>query len=434
MLRVCPRTLALKRVYAHPLLLDLRATGLWRGEVLLVSGEEGVTRALDLETGAVSTRMLSAEELRQVLGEPIAPPANLSSTRGDWVTVEGGRVRGLMRLGEKLLAGGRTDRGAELAIFERGALHHRVVIPTQEPTTVAALCGALPGDLSGSRELRHTISPPDRARPGRWKPPTQAEDGAFADVTAWCMFVGHPRSGHSLVGSLLNAHPEVVISHELDALRLVAARVERRFLFEQVLAMERRFAEGKRRSGEYNLTVPGQWQGRSQRLRVIGDKKGDYSSVRLLRRPELFDQLRQLVEVPVQVVHVVRNPLDNIATMFRKGDASHSDRARRSSLADAVADYFSLCEVCLRLMAATPGRFLSVHLEALIEQPGSTLEALCAHLGVSCSQEYQEACAGILFPSPRRSRDTAPWTPELIREVEERSRRFGFLSRYRLER
>jgi phage terminase large subunit-like protein len=44
----------------------------------------------------------------------------------------------------------------------------------------------------------------------------------FHDVGVFCIFIGYPRSGHSLVGSLLNAHPEVIISHELDVLRCAA--------------------------------------------------------------------------------------------------------------------------------------------------------------------------------------------------------------------
>ncbi len=35
----------------------------------------------------------------------------------------------------------------------------------------------------------------------------------------YCMFIGYPRSGHSLIGSLLDAHPNIIISHELNVLK-----------------------------------------------------------------------------------------------------------------------------------------------------------------------------------------------------------------------
>ena len=37
------------------------------------------------------------------------------------------------------------------------------------------------------------------------------------------MFIGYPRSGHSLIGSLLDVHPNAIVAHELDALKFVGA-------------------------------------------------------------------------------------------------------------------------------------------------------------------------------------------------------------------
>ena len=45
----------------------------------------------------------------------------------------------------------------------------------------------------------------------------------FDDVRGFVIFVGQPRTGHSLVGALLDAHPNALIAHELDALKYVAA-------------------------------------------------------------------------------------------------------------------------------------------------------------------------------------------------------------------
>jgi hypothetical protein len=35
------------------------------------------------------------------------------------------------------------------------------------------------------------------------------------------LFVGYSRSGHSLVGALLDAHPEIPVAYEANALKLV---------------------------------------------------------------------------------------------------------------------------------------------------------------------------------------------------------------------
>ena len=39
--------------------------------------------------------------------------------------------------------------------------------------------------------------------------PQGSDDRAlFDDLKTYCMFLGYPRSGHSLIGALLDAHPD----------------------------------------------------------------------------------------------------------------------------------------------------------------------------------------------------------------------------------
>ena len=37
------------------------------------------------------------------------------------------------------------------------------------------------------------------------------------------MFIGYPRSGHTLVATFLDAHQDAIIGHELDALKYIEA-------------------------------------------------------------------------------------------------------------------------------------------------------------------------------------------------------------------
>ncbi len=43
----------------------------------------------------------------------------------------------------------------------------------------------------------------------------------MAELERFCFFIGYARSGHTLVATLLNAHRQVMIAHELDAIRFV---------------------------------------------------------------------------------------------------------------------------------------------------------------------------------------------------------------------
>lgn len=244
----------------------------------------------------------------------------------------------------------------------------------------------------------------------------------FAEVERYCSFVGCARSGSTLVGSLLDAHPEVVISQELDALRLVQARMPRRLLFGLILSKDASFtAKGRTWTG-YSYAVPGQWQGRYERLRVIGDKKAGFTTKRLAASPQMLERLRSTVAAPLRFVQVTRNPFDNIATMVARSD---------TALEVVAEKYFRLAGNVVDLETAlAPGELLSVRHEDLVRSPRPVLSELCRFLGVEPSEDYLDACAGIIFASPRQSRSSAEWDPGLVRRVQAQIDEVPFLAGY----
>jgi hypothetical protein len=153
-------------------------------------------------------------------------------------------------------------------------------------------------------------------------------------VQTFFMFIGYPRSGHSLIGSLLDAHPAIVCAYELGVLKYVLARYGRRAIYYRLLKNSEAFTARGRATRYYSFQVPGQWQGRSQDLRIIGDKQGDGAVLRLKARPWLLDRLRRTVACRVRFLHVVRNPYDNISTI---------STMHRMGLEESAEYYFHLC-------------------------------------------------------------------------------------------
>lgn len=241
------------------------------------------------------------------------------------------------------------------------------------------------------------------------------------------MFVGYPRSGHSLAGSLLDAHPEAVISHELDALRYLRAGFSRPQVYALILENDRRFTEeGRQAKVDYGYAVPDQWQGRFRRLRVVGDKKGGHSTSILRRHPHTLDLVRSKVGCPLRVIHVMRNPYDNIATMLA--------RSSKWTLPDAVSAYFWLCEgVAAVRTRLTAEELLDLRHEDLLEDTPRALGRLCGFLGLEGSPDYVAACASVIRPSPHLSRERAPWNQALIDDVGSRAAAFDFLRGYSFE-
>src|SRR5436190_10521519 len=112
--------------------------------------------------------------------------------------------------------------------------------------------------------------------------------GLYEALSAYCTFIGQARSGSTLVGALLTAHPEVAIAHELDALKYVQHGISRNQLFALLLRHDRMFIEHGAHAQEFHYLVPNQWQGRFQKLKVIGDKRAAATSMRLRESPELL--------------------------------------------------------------------------------------------------------------------------------------------------
>ncbi len=255
-------------------------------------------------------------------------------------------------------------------------------------------------------------------------PGFRAED--LDAVRAFCLFIGYPRSGHSLIGALLDAHPDVVIGHEVNALKFVRWGASRAQLSRLLLRASRRFAAaGCMGGGDYSYRVPAQWQGRYRRLLVIGDKRGGGTSHQLGRRPGLLPRLRLLAGVPLRVIHVIRNPFDNIATLKRHD---------RVPLASAVQRYFAL----VATVAATrgqlvPGELLELRHEDFIARPTDHLRGLCDFLGVEPTDDYVADSAAIVYRSPHQSRRAIEWPPGIRVEVERRIAEVPFLAGYSFE-
>ncbi len=248
----------------------------------------------------------------------------------------------------------------------------------------------------------------------------RAEAPRFAELERFCLFVGYPRSGHSLVGSLLDAHPDVAIAHELHALRYVRYGFSREQLVALILDNAAHQAETGRVQTGYRYAVPGMWQGRVRRLRVAGDKRGGTTARKLAARPERLEQLAARVAVPLRLVHVVRNPFDSIARMALASP--------HRALDELTEHYFGMAEGVARLPGTHPR--CDLHHEDLIAAPRDTLAALCRFLDVEAPEDYLDACAKIVWERPQQTREEIAWPVSLRRHIEARLGDYPFFTRY----
>jgi hypothetical protein len=227
-------------------------------------------------------------------------------------------------------------------------------------------------------------------------------------LQGFCLFIGYPRSGHSLVGALIDAHPDAAIAHEAHALRLAAEGSTREALFERLLENTTYQAGRKRKASGYKYVVEGQWQGAVRTLRVIGDKDGSKTTRRAKRDPEALPALERVAGLPLRIIHVTRNPYDMVAriALITKGGV------QERPVAKAIPFVKRLARTNESIIAGGRYQVLTVRHEALIHDPQANLRAICDFLGLDGDDDYVESCAELVFESPHHTRELVEWSDD----------------------
>jgi hypothetical protein len=237
------------------------------------------------------------------------------------------------------------------------------------------------------------------------------------------------RSGHTLVGQLLNAHPNIVISHELGALSLLAKGYSISQLFYLCIQKDEEFKRQNREWTGYKYKVEGQYQGRYSNLRVVGDKNGAATVYDFVHNTNLFKVLEEM-NVRVRVIHHTRNPFDVITTGLRKGEEMSDLNEVSSYFIRQATKVQNIIESLEKIDGVS---VKTTHHEDLIEESKSTMKALVNFLGEDASASYLESCADLIFDEHKRTRGEVSWTDSQIRKLEEQIEEHRYLPNYKFE-
>ena len=240
-----------------------------------------------------------------------------------------------------------------------------------------------------------------------------------------CVFIGYPRSEHTLVAALLDAHPNMVISKGVDPLQYVGRGFKLSQIYSLYLTRAQRFVKKGSKSNGYSYFVPNQWNGKFNQLKVIGDKSGDLLSKRLLENPGILDRFLIEYQAKHKFIHVIRNPFDSISTLSARN---------KMTLEEATTYYFALCgKVGKARINIAQENWFDIKLEDLIADPQAWLARLCQFLGQETTANYLQDCSSVVFKSARQTRFTAQWTHRLIGSVETEVAKYPWLSNYSFE-
>lgn len=301
------------------------------------------------------------------------------------------------------------------------------------------------------RNLRHKKAEIKRSSRRARPHATPAFDHSLTEIfrktRTLLAFIGYPRSGHTLISSLLDAHPHIAIANEYQIfqrwLTFSGTQKNRLAVFRELYRASVSASENGIRSADqrlqhtFNYSVPGEWNGKYQEfIQVIGDKHGPKASKLLFDKSgrKILADMQKTLQVPVRFIHAVRNPYDNIATMTIR--ASNTRKfIEQGKILDDPASLEQQTRVYAGLLQnnyylRNHFHVLDVHNADMIAHPKETLEQLCTFLHVECTSQYLQHCASIVFSSPSKSRNNVKWTDKVKVAVEYLIQKYPFLSRY----
>jgi len=252
----------------------------------------------------------------------------------------------------------------------------------------------------------------------------------FANVKYFCFFIGYPRSGHSLLGALLDAHPRVTMGIEVDVMNLINSGYTKNQIFYFILNNSKNFTKKLSNTWTgYSYRVPNQHQGRVKYMEVIGDKKGGRSTIWLEEDFSLYHKLVSTIKCPVKVLHVIRNPFDNISTMIKR-NLQNNEIPYKELFLNKIEAYFNKVKINSQIKKCGQINILDIYHEDFIADPVRTLERILLFLELNSSKDYLMDCSSIVFDNPHKSRFDLDWPDDLKKMVQSEINKYFFLKRY----
>ena len=248
----------------------------------------------------------------------------------------------------------------------------------------------------------------------------------LSQLERFCLFVGYPRSGHSLVGSLLDAHPDIAISHELHVLRYRPLRVHPRPA-PGADPRERRSAPPPPAACRRATATPSPGCGRA-----VSDTCGwretnaaEPPSASSWREPERLETLRDASGRSAAPGPRGPQPLRQHRADGPGLPSPRAPGALRSLLPDGRRG---------GRIAGAAKRVHDVYHEAMIDSPREELAALCDFLGARrLRTTISMPARKIVWTRPQQTRREFEWPAGLREHIATRLGDYPFFARYSFE-
>ena len=248
-----------------------------------------------------------------------------------------------------------------------------------------------------------------------------ANQQSFCDFKSFCLIIGNSRSGSTILGSIVDAHPNAIVANETMASQVFWRGLSKSDILGEIIENSSANFKSGRQSEEYQYQI-GAAPGSKSAVSVYGDKIWNPATLLLHGDYDLISGLERTLEAKVVLIASIRNPFDTIATMHKRSKAPIEDRIRW---------FFMHCDALAAIEAKmTKSSFLISYHEQLIDCPDEEISRISRALMLPLDHQHLKNVDRLLYRRPSNSRSSIEWTMAEVDEILERMQRFPFLSVY----
>ena len=237
------------------------------------------------------------------------------------------------------------------------------------------------------------------------------------NLNFFLMFCCPPRTGHTLIASILNSHPNVVCSNQ----RHILQNIEDMDMASLTSYIETRLDRSCWNPNSYIDPMP------KAEIKVLGDKTGHRSTEVLISNPEKLDILKSIVKVPIKFIHVVRNPFDSLAT-WTKISAESNKNPISVEYNALLPTFISLNDKIAELKETE--EVLTLNHESVVRNMDGTLNSLCQFLHLEKNPEWVKRVKKTLWKEPRITRRSIKWNPNMRAKAVSLTKQYSWFNGY----
>lgn len=241
------------------------------------------------------------------------------------------------------------------------------------------------------------------------------------DFKTFSLIIGNSRSGSTILGSIVDAHPNAIVANETMASQAFWKEMSKGEILDEIIANSSANYRSGRQSEDYQYQIGASPESKSS-VCVYGDKIWNPATLLLHGDYDLISRLESQLAARVVLIASIRNPFDAIATMHRRSQAPIKDRIRW---------FFMHCEALAAIEEKTAqSDFLISYHEQLIDCPNEEISRICRALMLPVNDQHLANVKRLLYRRPSKSGAALDWKLAEVEEVLERMQRFPFLTVY----